>query len=311
MPVHSPLQSLALAAPTPSPSPSQYRVVDSSTSEGPIRGPSRRNPVPPVVTSSAQPTPTPRDPFTIYDAVLDLPDAPPLPGRPARILPRLAADADSEDLMNNFVPMLQEYLTRACFSRRFSRAARLSSSRVAVQQSAPSLPAPESIELEAPDVEEEEVYDVYYRDLREVAGASDVATLAGLQRIGALCVLSLLFAPLRFALTNLVLACRAGIVDDDLLSLELSSEDEDEADQDSNGSLCSARGSLRPLSHVLQRPQRRTTTATTTPRATRNLIATRSVAGMVAARTTSSSLSLWCHRYSSCSHFRTGNSTAH
>ncbi|KAL8276270.1 hypothetical protein RQP46_011344 [Phenoliferia psychrophenolica] len=198
---------LAPAPPAPAPAPAhdsahqaQYRVIESTSSAG-GRGPRRTQLRPPVVTSaSATPAPPEYDPFTIYDAVQDLPDAPPLPGRPARILDSHRGPPQNEDdIMNTFVPMLQEYLT--------------------LQQSAPSLPTPsaqpaveETAAMEEDSSTDDLVYDVYYRDLRELAGASDVATLAGLQRIGAL----------------------AGIVDDDLLSSELSSEDEDEADQDSN-----------------------------------------------------------------------------
>ncbi|KAK4704412.1 hypothetical protein P7C70_g1795, partial [Phenoliferia sp. Uapishka_3] len=211
----SPIPSqLPTAAPTlPLSHPAQYRVIDSITSEG-GRGPRRRELRPPTVTS-AKGTPTPtHDPFMIYDAVQDLPEPTTSSFNPARILESISTSSKSrtkketqeDELMQNFVPMLQEYLT--------------------LQQSAPqlgpspdtTLPATESVLPPEEDAGmDDEVYDVYFRDLRENANAAatDVATLAGLQRIGAL----------------------AGIVDDDLLSSELSSEDEDEADQDSNVSV--------------------------------------------------------------------------
>lgn len=99
-----------------------------------------------------------------------------------------------DDMMDNFGSMLQEYLT--------------------MQDSlTPSLPPTGSSAPMEQDVEDEDdddfVYDVYYRDLRprEVQEA-DIS----MKRIGEL----------------------AGLQDDEILTNELSSEEEDEADQDSN-----------------------------------------------------------------------------
>lgn len=121
------------------------------------------------------------------------------------------------------------------------------------------------------DDDDEFVYDLYYKadhpqsnsaagSLSPTGAFDDVSSLAGLQRIGEL----------------------AGLDEDEILNDELSSEEEDEADQDSNGEYMQQRGVKRGAGLIkltadggCGESQTKATTATITRPGTRRTVRTR------------------------------------
>ncbi|GAA5917562.1 hypothetical protein JCM5296_004357 [Sporobolomyces johnsonii] len=146
--------------------------------------------------------------------------------------PAATASEKEQVMMDSFGEMLKEYLT-------------LQDSALSPSSLAPPAPiadpSPSSaLDQDSSEDEDDFVYDVYYRDLREPSGGGsskpdgapggsgfDVSSLEGLKRIGELSV------PSPFC----SLCVRAGLDDDDELLQnddDASSEEEDNADQDSN-----------------------------------------------------------------------------
>ncbi len=137
----------------------------------------------------------------------------------------------SDDVMSSFVPMLQEYLSCKSSGEYQSRARPqlthpipLDSVHDNLGPSAASVAATDSTPAAVESDDDDFVYDLYYKSehpqpnpavgtLTPGGNYDDISSLAGLQRIGEL----------------------AGLDEDEILNDELSSEEEDEADQDSNG----------------------------------------------------------------------------
>ncbi|KAK4046173.1 hypothetical protein OIV83_006282 [Microbotryomycetes sp. JL201] len=169
---------------------------------------------PPVVRSAkdiataAQPQQS-LGPSRIYDAVIDAGDE--KTANPINI-----ASQAEDDMMSNFVPMLEEFLSMQDNVEPTHQAS--SPAKTLASSSNPTTLSNGAMD----DDDADYVYDVYYRDLREpsdlegaVIGPAgyDVSKLAGLTRIGEI----------------------AGLDDfDDVLTAQVSSEEEDEADEDSN-----------------------------------------------------------------------------
>ncbi|KAM0790399.1 hypothetical protein ACM66B_003281 [Microbotryomycetes sp. NB124-2] len=170
---------------------------------------------PPVVRShkdmaSKPPPEASAGPSRIYDAIIDT-------GETSNGHSNIVAQPE-DDMMSNFVPMLEEFLSMQ--DNVLARSLPPSATTTAIPPAAPpSKPADNAMQE---DDDSDYVYDVYYRDLREQnslenasvgAAGYDVSKLAGLTRIGEI----------------------AGLDDfEEVLTAQVSSEEEDEADEDSN-----------------------------------------------------------------------------
>lgn len=153
-----------------------------------------------------------------------------------------------QEYLSRSLPLSASVIVRELMMHGFNSVQdRQTASRPSLVPPPPPVVQSDTIAIEPEEDEDEFVYDVYYRDVgTDTSGqlsGIDTSSEAGMQRIGKLYVRS--FVDTRFHLylqsvCQLMRECikyRAGLAADELVDNEVESEEEDEADQDSNGEL--------------------------------------------------------------------------